>query len=90
MIGPFIDTIVVCTMTVLTLLITESHIDPTTGKPFVEEVVGDVNMFGTFSGTVRVSHRGCCVVVNVEDEGCGWVWGEVEGGGRCLSCVFGF
>ncbi|MFP6621337.1 MAG: alanine/glycine:cation symporter family protein, partial [Pirellulaceae bacterium] len=38
MIGPFIDTIIVCTMTALTILITESHIDITTGQPFVEEL----------------------------------------------------
>lgn len=38
MIGPFIDTIVVCTMTALTLLITQAHIDPTTGEPFKEAV----------------------------------------------------
>lgn len=38
MIGPFIDTILVCTMTALTLLITGAHIDPETGKPFVEEI----------------------------------------------------
>ena len=36
MIGPFIDTIIVCTMTALTILITESHIDINTGKPFIE------------------------------------------------------
>ena len=35
MIGPFIDTIIVCTMTALTILITNSHIDVTTGEPFV-------------------------------------------------------
>ena len=38
MIGPFIDTIVVCTMTALTILITKSHIDPETGLQFVGEV----------------------------------------------------
>jgi AGCS family alanine or glycine:cation symporter len=38
MIGPFIDTILVCTMTALTLLITQSHIDPATGAPFAEEL----------------------------------------------------
>ncbi|MFP6656779.1 MAG: alanine:cation symporter family protein, partial [Pirellulales bacterium] len=38
MIGPFIDTIVVCTMTALALLITKAHIDPATGQPFVEEI----------------------------------------------------
>ncbi|MFP6768792.1 MAG: alanine/glycine:cation symporter family protein [Planctomycetaceae bacterium] len=38
MIGPFIDTIVVCTMTALTILITNAHIDVDTGKPFVEEL----------------------------------------------------
>ena len=36
MIGPFIDTIIVCTMTALTILITKSHIDIETGKPFIE------------------------------------------------------
>jgi len=36
MIGPFIDTIVVCTMTALTILITDAHIDVETGKPFIE------------------------------------------------------
>lgn len=34
MIGPFIDTIVVCTMTALTILITKSNLDPATGLPF--------------------------------------------------------
>ena len=38
MIGPFIDTIVVCTMTALTILITKSHLDPATGLPFVDDV----------------------------------------------------
>jgi len=38
MIGPFIDTIVVCTMTALTILITKSHLDPTTGLPFAGDV----------------------------------------------------
>jgi AGCS family alanine or glycine:cation symporter len=38
MIGPFIDTIIVCTMTALTILITNAHIDLETGKPFVEEL----------------------------------------------------
>ena len=38
MIGPFIDTIVVCTMTALTILITNAHIDLETGKPFIEEL----------------------------------------------------
>lgn len=38
MIGPFIDTIVVCTMTALTILITESNLDPTTGLPFAGDV----------------------------------------------------
>ena len=33
MIGPFIDTIVVCTMTALTILITKAHLDPETLKP---------------------------------------------------------
>ena len=36
MLGPFIDTLVVCTMTALTILITASHIDPSTGAPFAE------------------------------------------------------
>jgi AGCS family alanine or glycine:cation symporter len=36
MIGPFIDTIIVCTMTALTILITNSHIDVATGQPFAE------------------------------------------------------
>jgi AGCS family alanine or glycine:cation symporter len=34
MIGPFIDTIVVCTMTALAILITGAHLDPVTGAPF--------------------------------------------------------
>ena len=38
MIGPFIDTIVVCSMTALTILITKSHLDPATGLPFTEAV----------------------------------------------------
>ena len=38
MIGPFIDTIIVCTMTALTILITNAHIDLETGKPFIEEL----------------------------------------------------
>ena len=38
MIGPFIDTIIVCTMTALTILITNSHIDVATGQPFVESI----------------------------------------------------
>ena len=38
MIGPFIDTIVVCTMTALTILITDAHIDVATGKPFIESL----------------------------------------------------
>jgi len=38
MIGPFIDTIAVCTMTALTILITKSNLDPATGLPFVGEV----------------------------------------------------
>ncbi len=38
MIGPFIDTILVCTMTALTILITKSNLDPATGLPFVGDV----------------------------------------------------
>ncbi len=38
MIGPFIDTIVVCTMTALTILITKSNLDPVTGLPFADAV----------------------------------------------------
>lgn len=38
MIGPFIDTIVVCTMTALTILITKSNLDPATGLPFAGAV----------------------------------------------------
>lgn len=38
MIGPFIDTIIVCTMTALAILITKSHLDPSTGLPFVGDV----------------------------------------------------
>ncbi len=38
MIGPFIDTIVVCTMTALTILITKSNLDPATGLPFATDV----------------------------------------------------
>ena len=38
MIGPFIDTIVVCTMTALTILITKSNLDPATGLPFTGDV----------------------------------------------------
>ncbi len=38
MIGPFIDTIVVCTMTALTILITKSNLDPATGLPFANDV----------------------------------------------------
>lgn len=38
MIGPFIDTIVVCTMTALTILITKSNLDPATGLPFAGDV----------------------------------------------------
>jgi alanine or glycine:cation symporter, AGCS family len=34
MLEPFIDTIIVCTMTALTILITHSHLDPATGEPF--------------------------------------------------------
>ncbi len=34
MIGPFIDTIVVCTMTALAILITGSHLDPATGAAY--------------------------------------------------------
>jgi len=34
MIGPFIDTILVCTMTALAILITGAHLDPATGAPF--------------------------------------------------------
>jgi AGCS family alanine or glycine:cation symporter len=34
MIGPFIDTILVCTMTALAILITGAHLDPGTGAPF--------------------------------------------------------
>ena len=41
MIGPFIDTIVVCTMTALTILITKSNIDPATNLPFVGAVTGE-------------------------------------------------
>ena len=36
MIGPFIDTIVVCTMTALTILVTNSHVDPATQLPFAD------------------------------------------------------
>ncbi len=38
MIGPFIDTILVCTMTALTILVTKSNLDPTTGLPFAGDV----------------------------------------------------
>ncbi len=41
MIGPFIDTIVVCTMTALTILITKSNIDPSTNLPFAGAVTGE-------------------------------------------------
>jgi len=34
MLEPFIDTLIVCTMTALTILITNSHLDPATGRPF--------------------------------------------------------
>ncbi len=36
MIGPFIDTIVVCTMTALAILITGAHLDPETGAAFAD------------------------------------------------------
>jgi AGCS family alanine or glycine:cation symporter len=39
MIGPFIDTILVCTMTALAILITRSYLDPATGEPFAAGVV---------------------------------------------------
>ena len=54
MIGPFIDTIVVCTMTALTLLITSSHIDPATGAPFAAELAEnkDVAMTATAFATL--------------------------------------
>ena len=38
MIGPFIDTIVICTMTALTILVTHSNLDPATGLPFAGNV----------------------------------------------------
>ncbi|WP_210417750.1 alanine/glycine:cation symporter family protein [Bythopirellula goksoeyrii] len=38
MIEPFIDTIVVCTMTALSILVTESHFDPVTCLPYAEGV----------------------------------------------------
>ena len=41
MIGPFIDTIVVCTMTALAILITKSNLDPETGMPFVGAVTNE-------------------------------------------------
>jgi len=37
MIGPFIDTIVVCTMTALTILITKTHLDPATLQPVADK-----------------------------------------------------
>ena len=49
MIGPFIDTILVCTMTALTLLITQSHIDPATGAPFVAELAATKDVAMTAS-----------------------------------------
>ena len=54
MIGPFIDTIVVCTMTALTILITRSHIDPATGAPFVEALAKtkDVSMTASAFATL--------------------------------------
>jgi AGCS family alanine or glycine:cation symporter len=39
MVGPFIDTLVVCTMTALAILITQAHLDPATGGPYVAELV---------------------------------------------------
>ncbi len=38
MIGPFIDTIAVCTMTALAILITKANLDPATGLPFAGAV----------------------------------------------------
>ncbi|MDH3718155.1 MAG: alanine:cation symporter family protein [Planctomycetota bacterium] len=38
MVGPFIDTILVCTMTALAILITQSHLDSETGKPYAADV----------------------------------------------------
>jgi AGCS family alanine or glycine:cation symporter len=39
MVGPFIDTIVVCTMTALSILITQAHLDPATGERYAAGVV---------------------------------------------------
>ncbi len=44
MIGPFIDTIVVCTMTALTILITKSNLDPATGLPFAGDVSNEMGV----------------------------------------------
>ena len=47
MIGPFIDTIVVCTMTALTILITQSHLNPEGGMAAGEGIELTTNAFAT-------------------------------------------
>ncbi len=67
MLGPFIDTIVVCTMTALTILITKSHIDPATGGMYAEgtDIKGielTANAFGSLGALMPVL-LACAVVV---------------------------
>ena len=54
MLGPLIDTIIVCTMTALTILITKAHIDVETGKPFIEALAKekDVALTAAAFGTL--------------------------------------
>ena len=56
MIGPFIDTIIVCTMTALAILITGAHLDPATGAPFEspQGVKITAAAFGSLGGAVPI------------------------------------
>ena len=61
MIGPFVDTIVVCTMTALTILITKSHLDMTVG----EELKGITITAAAFSTLADWVPRLLCIAVFV-------------------------
>ena len=61
MIGPFIDTIVVCTMTALAILITKSHLDPNVGGD-LKGITITSNAFATLANWVPLL---LCVAVFV-------------------------
>lgn len=80
MIGPFIDTIVICTMTALTILITGSHLD--TGG--LEGVQITARAFGQLGGAVPII---LCLAVFVFAYSTMISWGYYAE--RCIEYLFG-